>query len=436
MSSDLHILQLEPYDDAISIRDRLSFINARFVLLVWPKQGAILHRKLDLLLVQRQATRLRLRLALVTSDPEVINNAEDLNISTFPSVNTARRGRWKRPRGKVFEERPDPIVDPIELAERVERIRGEIPLSPAALRRRLVLRWSMFGLLVAALLVGVMIAAPSATVTLTPDSRQVFERVSIIADPALTDIDIENRQMPAAVVALEASSHVTVELSGRESAGTSQAQGLVTFTNLTASPIVIPLGTIVATGDTYPVQFETLLETTLAAGPNSTAQVAIQAVADQSGTRGNVDPGTITRVEADFADQVSVTNANATYGGAVQERKFVTQADHDFLMNLGREEVIRHAEDLLLHQLTGEQFLVPGSVQIIAERPDWTNYSAPVGDASDSVSLDIRAQVQAVVVDGALARQVAYAGLSPQIQPGWEISPDDLTFSRGDIEVH
>ena len=37
-------------------------------------------------------------------------------------------------------------------------------------------------------------------------------------------------------------------------------------------------------------------------------------------------------------------------------------------------------------------------------------------------------------MDEQQARQVAYAGLAPYIQPGLEVSPDALTITRGDIE--
>ena len=90
--------------------------------------------------------------------------------------------------------------------------------------------------------------------------------------------------------------------------------------------------------------------------------------------------------------------------------------------------------DTLLHQLSGEQFLVPGSVAIIQERPEWTIFNALVGDITESVSLDLRAEVQAVVVDERHARQVAFAGIVPYIQPGQEVSPGALRFTRGTIE--
>lgn len=430
MAPELYTLQLDPYDDVVSVRDQLAFVRASHVLLMWPPGRSVLRRKLDLLLVQRQAARLRMRLALITADPDVIENALELNISVFPDEQTARVSRWKRPHGKVFD-RPR---DPVEQAEIVDHVlRQRQPLTQAALRRRRALRWFLFAALVISLVFSFLLAAPTATVTITPASRQVYETVSIVADPILTDIDIENRRMPAAVVSLQVTSDVTVQTSGKETAGASRAQGLALFTNTANQPLLIPLGTIVSTSDTYPVRFETLIETILPAGNEASVQVPIQALPEHAGAVGNVNPGAINRVEADFADFVGVTNPNATYGGAVQEVKYVTQDDHERLLILGRQQLLQNARDELLHYLSGDQFLVPGSITIIGERPEWTVYSAFMGDPAESVSLSLRADVQAVVVDEAQAQQVAFSALAPYIEPGLEIEPDALAFSRGDI---
>ncbi len=427
MKNKMVTLQLEPYDDHVSVRDRLSFVHADHVLLILP-QVPILRRKLDLLLIQREAARLGIRLALVTGDSLVIDHADELSISVFPDEQTAAQSRWKRPRDKVFLP-PRAVVDQYAFADVIRDHRSN---ALGGLWDRRSMRWLLFGLVMLALVVGFLVAAPSATVTLTPASRQVYETVTVLADPALTDIDVERRQIPASLVSLQPTSRVTVQASGSEAAGASLAQGIVLFTNTSEQPALIPLGTIVSTADIYPVRFETVLETTLTAGPGASVQVPVRALPEHAGAVGNVDPGAISRVEAAFADHVTVTNPNATYGGAVQHRATVTAQDLERLLVLGRQQVLQNARDTLLHQLSSGQFLVPGSILIVEERPDWTIYSALVGDPVESVSLDFRARVQAVVVDERLAQRVAYAALAPYIQPGQEIAQDALRFSRGE----
>ncbi len=430
--NSLHILHLEPYDDAVSVRDRLAFIDARFVLLVWPAQKSVLRRKLDLLLVQRQATRMAQRIALVTDDPDVIDYAADLNISVFPNEQAATLGSWKKPRNKVFLPPRDPVASAV-LADQILAARGSIP-TPAGRRIRRLGRVIVFLGILVAVGFSFFVAAPSATVTITPASDQVFVRVPIIADPNLTDIDIVANQIPATIITHQATSRVTIETSGRETSGTSQSQGVVVFTNTTDQPLVIPLGTIVATGDIYPIRFATMQEMTLPAGVDARVEVPIQALPEQSGAGGNVNPGAITRIESNFADWVSVTNPNATFGGATQERSYVTADDQQRLLDRGRLQLLQNARDELLHQLGGDQLLVPGSLMIIEERPEWTLYTPQVvGETSESLTLDLRANVSAVVIDESLARTVAYGALGPQLPPNLEVLPSTLTFTIRDI---
>ncbi|MCC6799759.1 MAG: baseplate J/gp47 family protein [Anaerolineae bacterium] len=433
MKPTLHVLRLEPHDDVVSIRDRLTFVRSTHVLLVWPDDGAIFpRRKLDLLLVQRQAQQLAMRLALVTTDPAVLEYAGDLHLSVFPTVDAARRSRWKKPRSKVFTARAQ---DPTLQIERAEHVAWLAERAAVRSRRSSRLgRWLVFGIVLAALGAAFWLVAPSATVTLTPAADQIAVTVGITADPALTDIDIETARMPATVISLEATSRVTIEASGRADAGATRAEGRARLTNRSGGPVIVPAGTIVATGATFPIRFETLSELILPAGDAAASDVSIRALAEHAGTQGNVPSGAITRIEGDLAGILTVTNPNATTGGTFQELKVVTADDHSRLLVLGRQQVLQRARDLLLHQYSGEQFLVPGSITIIEERPGWTTYSAVVGENVDSVSLDLRARVQAVIVDERLARQVAYAALRPRIRPGLEIAPGALTFTRGAIQ--
>jgi hypothetical protein len=96
------------------------------VLIVWPEQGTALTRKLDLVLIQRDAMRRAIRLALVTHDPVVVEHARELNISTFETIGASERGRWKRGRSKVFIsrfQRPKDEPEPEELMDVASRVR-------------------------------------------------------------------------------------------------------------------------------------------------------------------------------------------------------------------------------------------------------------------------------------------------------------------------
>ncbi len=86
MANKAEYVQLETGDDVASVRDRLSFLRGQRVLLIWPEEGTVLTRKLDLVLVQRDAMRRAIRLALVTHDPIVTQPAAEPTISTFQTI--------------------------------------------------------------------------------------------------------------------------------------------------------------------------------------------------------------------------------------------------------------------------------------------------------------------------------------------------------------
>jgi|ADGO01.1.fsa_nt_gi hypothetical protein len=88
--SKAEYLQLDTGDDVASVRDRLGFMRGKRVLLIWPEKGSVLTRKLDLVLLQREAMRNNVRLALVTHDPVVIRHANELNISAFETIGKQR----------------------------------------------------------------------------------------------------------------------------------------------------------------------------------------------------------------------------------------------------------------------------------------------------------------------------------------------------------
>lgn len=433
----IQTIHLEAYDDVTSIRDRLQFVTMRRALLVFPKDGKILRKKLDLILIQREAARRQIQLALLCTDPMVAEHANSLNISCFFSLRQARSRRWKRGQTKVFVDRASrpatSLQSPFELMPRVSR--RKLALSKGQRRRR-ALGQVLIGLvLLVAMLGGFFAIIPSATVTLTPATDAINEPIIIAADPALTEIDPLAEAMPAQVIqVLIPGSTVTIEASGRRDATDALAIGQVTFTNQSSGPVFIPAGTVVSTDTTPPARFSIDIDAPLPAEAGATTDVPITALADSSGSAGNVPAGAITRVEGQLETTVSASNRAATFGGGVREDAVVTQADHDRLLTLGRQAVQQAARNELLLQLPSEdKFLVPDSIRVFEERREWMTYSAQVNDPAQSVSLDMRAMVEAVVVDQLQARQLAFILLSRRLPEGRELDAASLTYRREGI---
>jgi hypothetical protein len=82
-------------------------------------------------------------------------------------------------------------------------------------------------------------------------------------------------------------------------------------------------------------------------------------------------------------------------------------------------------------KLSASQCIILQTVQIAEERSDWMTFSAQPGDAADTLSLTMRAVVEATAVDEQLGRQIVLAQLSRQVAAGQFIKPDSVVYDLG-----
>lgn len=428
-------IQLEPYDDVTSVRDRLQFVKAGRVLLVFPKNRKILQRKLDLVLLQREAVRHDLRLAIVTQDITIAEHAKDLNISAFFNVEQARTQRWKRGNVKVFvdrADRPELEHDPYDLMLAATRLKPA--LTPAQQARGRVFRGLIFGVAILAVLFGLYAFVPSATVRISPARDQLNITIPIVADMSLDAPIPENLRIPAVVQRLPQDATVTMSTTGLRPGENSRAEGIVTFTNATDFAVFIPTGTIVQTSSSPPIQFETQADGTLAAREGATANVAVRSLETNPTLQSNQPAGAIVEVVGELSDSITVRNQNATYGEGVRDISYVTAEDRDILVERTRQQLRQNARSTFLINLDeGEFFLVPNSVVIIEERT--FDYSAEVDQPAETITLTMQAVVEATVISLAEAEQVAWQYLKTQyVSEGRILDEGSLSFTRGEIQ--
>lgn len=432
----LQIIQLEAHDDVASVRDRLAFVRAERVLLVWPRDmlRPILARKLDLVLIQREAARRGVWLALVTSEPPMMDLARDLNIATFPSVRASQRGRWTKPISKVFvdrADRPDNAPDPYELMLHASRLKV---LSPAQRRTRQMIRALGLVVMVVAVVSTLYLLVPGAYVSLTPAQDQINKTVSLTIDPAVTEIQVERGRIPGTLVTLDVEAQTSIRTTGQIDVPSTLASGTALFINRIESEVQIPGGTILSTPGTRPARFRTVSDAVVPKGVGKTVSVTIQATDDTAGTRGNIEPNLIINIEGDLARLLSVRNPEATQGGTVREQKLVTRADVDNLAVLAQEKLRQDALAEFARRLGSNQQPIQDSFRIINAETMQLTYSAFVGDPADTLGVTIRASVQALVVDQRAANQAALARLTADIPPGRRLILDSVAYKNGPIQ--
>ncbi|MEO8391668.1 MAG: hypothetical protein ABI700_01630 [Chloroflexota bacterium] len=426
-------VQLEPGEDVASVRDRLTVLRGQHVLLIWPEKGAALDRKLDLVLVQREAMRLAIRLALITHEPEVIKHAHELNISTFETIGASERGKWKRGRSRVFtdrSQRPEDDPEASELKPVASRIRIQAKAGPLRMIARIVLLLLLVGLTIAV----AYLLIPSAVITITPaqERLQVDATIAAQVDPTSANIDVENGIMPATIVRAQIEEHATIPATGTQNLTDTRATGSIIFINKTNSPIHIPPGTLVSTSAGTPVTFRTTQDASVNAGVGLQIVVPIEAVDQSVGSIGNVDSGQINAVgDATLADKLEVRNISPTQGGLSRAETVISQTDHDRLVDILRQQIQDRAYTEMLPRLEQTQFIIPETIHIAEERSDWMTFDHKVGDVADSLSLTMRTVVEATVVDETLAQQIAFARLAGQIPHGHVIRPETILYERG-----
>jgi hypothetical protein len=430
-------VQLEANEDAASVRDRLSFLRGQRVLLIWPERGTALNRKLDIVLVQREAMRLAITLAFVTHDDEVIEHARELNISTFETIGSSERRKWKRGRAKVFTTRyqkPKDEPEPEELSAVASRIRG-LPLTPEQRRTRLITRVVLLLVLILLLAGGGYVIAPEAVVTLAPLRRAVEMQAEVRALPggSLLRVDVENGLIPALVVRAQVEERATIPTSGIQQVSASRATGSAVFINKTNERVTIPAESFVGTSAGTPILFRTMTEALLPAGRGLQVEVPIEAVEEVAGEIGNVEAGMINIVLGPLADQVEVRNISPTFGGDRRTIGAVSATDRDNLIAILRQQIQARALSEMQPRLETNQFIIDETIRIVEERPDWMVFSHPEGAAADEVTLTMRAVVQATAIDLDLANQVGFARLAGQIPRSFALDPRSIAYARGDV---
>ncbi len=390
------------------------------VLLVWPDSGRVLARRLDLLLLFRHANRLGAHLALITTDPVVLDHARELGLPTFPTVDASRQTVWRSRSNRLTPTRRKPRPAPDEVRPRPSRFR--LPALPAWLG------WTVRGLVFAIGLAGILSLAyalvPAASVTLTPRARNLRTTLEVIADPVIQTVEGSN--IPARTVRVEVEAGGRTNTTGLRDVPRDFARGSVILTSLDGTTTTIPQGTGVRTTSGNPVRFRTTRAVTIEARIGATVAVDVQAV--EPGPRSNVRGGIVNAIEGPLGLQFAVTNPEPMRGGDSAPQFAVTEADRERLHAELLAQLEAEGLAAIESQLAPGEFLASASVtvtEIVAE-----TYDLAVGEPADAVALTLRIAVTGLAIKEADARQVAQTALAELVAEGEALQTGNERYQR------
>ncbi|MDE2951602.1 MAG: baseplate J/gp47 family protein [Chloroflexota bacterium] len=426
-------IKLDPSDTVTSVKLRLSDLRGKRVLLLLSPAGTLFKRRLDLILLQREAYRRAIQLALVSREADIIAYARELNISCFDSVEASEKSRWKRGRQKVFLPRhhqpskPQPPDELRSIASRVLR-RNRHPSRLRIYFERLF----VLGLLSLATLAALYVVVPGATVAVSLRAEAIDAAVTIIADTKAAGVDPDKGIIPAQTLRATVETTATLPTTGLRNLDEVPARGTATFTNLTDRSLTVPANTILSAA-AAPLLFRTVVDVFLPAGAGQTANAPFEAMQQYSGEEGNIAAGQINLVVGPLAESVTVTNPAPASGGALRAVNIVSAADKDSLLNIVRGQLQSLGYEDIQSTLTASQVIIIESIAIDEERKDWTNFSSDIGLMAEELTLNMRAVVSALVIDDRLGRQVSLAQLRDRAPPNMTLLPDTLQYVRGPL---
>jgi hypothetical protein len=419
------IIQLETYDDVISVRDKMGWSQAARILLVWPANETILARRLDLALLQRYSQAMGTQLALVSTDPDVRYYARQLRIPVFKTLRKAQSSSW-HVRGRKLRrvQRQNPSPDPVELRQQLRP--AAVPWYAGPFARRGYYAFT-FMILVASL--GVL--GPSAQISLAPEKRMQEANITVTASPGLASPNLSGG-LPLLFQVAVVEGRASVPATGSVLVPEKAAAGSVKLTNLTNRRIAVPAGTIVSSSNstgTGAVRFVSSREVWVPAGAGRSITVPVRAL--QPGKLGNLPAKSLNTIEGTLGLSLAVENTSPTSGGTSLEAASPAPVDYEALYEQLRETLLSAALDETLAGLPPGSLVIAPTMKLLEVLEQTYDPAQPLagqpGLPEEELSLTLRLEFQVQAVSGHDLKAVAEGVLNAGLPPGFVPLFDTLT---------
>lgn len=404
------IIQLDSFEDTISIREKISWSKTNRILLVWPIKGLHL-QKIDLVLILRACQQKGTQLALVTDLEEVTNIARELGIPVYSSLRRAQRVPWRRPKIRKLST---PERSSITISRKNEFSQVKVT------RSNRTIRYGSLAVSLLAVIALVLTFLPAADIQVFP-LRESQELIVELRPDSKTSVINLGGGIPVVVRQVEVEGEDSIQATGTVTVAARSATGSVVFTNLTKDVVQIPPGLVLASTRNPSIRFQIIESTQLAGSINAKAEARIQAI--NPGTLGNVASGDVQAIEGVLGTKVSVNNPVATSGGLDQVEPAPTAQDYEKLKNKLLERLIKSAiSELKRDPLDG--YLLEKSFKL--QRVLQESASADTNSPSETLRISMRVAYQAWMVEKDDLQALAKLTLDASLPEGTLGLPDTL----------
>jgi len=427
------IIQLDPHDDAISVKDKMGWGQTPRILLVWPRKAKILNRRVDLTYLKRHSKSLGAQLAFVTKDADVRYYAAKLGIPIYKTTQKAEESHWRRPRrNRRKQEFPSKNIETNHRTEsktdankaKLDELHPYVHPEPIPWLIHPATRLILFTLGVLGVLAITTVLVPSAEITVKPKTQ--LDSISI---PITASLDNETMDLsgvvPVRTISLIVEGRGKTISTGHISIPDTKSSGKVIFTNVTDKEILIPSGTIVSTFGENPARFTTLENLTIP--PASKSELTpIEAISP--GVAGNALSNHIIAIEGLLGLDLTVTNPIGIYNG--EDKPFPAPNDRDY-----DKLFVEMLTDLYQAALEELKFTLGPNDLILLTDPE--NYSVLEEiykpseiQPADQLFLTLRVDFQVYIASGEDLKILGESVLGANLPKGFSPMPSTLEITQ------
>ncbi|MCX8024133.1 MAG: baseplate J/gp47 family protein [Thermanaerothrix sp.] len=413
-----HVIRVEPFDDVLSVGDKMTWAQAQRIILVLPFRRAPRFSRLDWVRLERRARALGAQLAVVSRRSEIVPLCLEAGIPVFSSIEAARKERWRRSNAVL---RPSRLASHLQTLKHQRQDLQTILVSrvPQPLPWGLRLVVFLLGFMAVLVLMGLLL--PSATIEIELPKRLQSVEIPVRLSPQAQAVQVQG-VLPCREVTTDLETQVDGIASGSTQWPDTYARTKVVIENLSEVSQMIPKGTIFVAPEPEPVRFEALESAILPAGVGQRTSLAVMATVP--GSVGNVLAGAIREVEGALGPAVRVFNPEPAKGGSDRMVSVVSQGDVERVRRRLLEENDREALNKLQTQVKAEEVLIPSSVrlqEILEER-----IFPAVGEPASVFQMVVRGRFSGCAVKKGDVQSFVRTVLDARIPPGYQAFNEDI----------
>jgi hypothetical protein len=331
------------------------------------------------------------------------------------------------------------IPDADEVEEKIDRTRANQKRSPLMrfylAHQKMILigiASGLFGLLALSSVYAFFFA--KAMVLITPKQTLLQKSVTITLDPNLQESDFNRALLKASLDNKTITGQDVAATTGIGLVG-DKAAGKVAIFNKTSDEVELKSGEVISKDGVEFLLDEsvTLPEAKEKQGGSGVdyGKVEVMVTAKDIGAEANFNKDTKFRVADYFDDKLSATALENFSGGSSREVRVVAQADQDKLLESLRLKLIQDARNELEEESAEGIYLVPTGKTMIKS----TDFDAEVGTETESLTLSLTLEVEAVKYSSVDLKTLGLALLQKELPAGYSLLDEDPSLLSDKAQV-